>query len=422
MSKAISITNLSKKYRVSTRRLEPYKTIANSATSSTKNTLNFLVNSLSFKKTHTVNQTKDFWALKNINFSVASGERIGIIGHNGAGKSTLLKILSKIIPPTSGSIMTAGRVASLLEVGTGFHPELTGRENVFLNGAILGMSKKEISRKFEEIIYFAEVEKFIDMPVKKYSSGMYVRLAFSVAAHLEPDILVVDEVLAVGDASFQKKCLGRMEESGKEGRTILFVSHNMTTISLLCSKAILLNQGKLTKIGKPDSVINDYLSSRSDGIKISDRQDRTGSGAVKVIDINFMTTKIKSMNRIKSASPFEILVSLKCKPEAIGKSVSITLVVVDRNEFRLLSMHNDVTGKSFRIKESLSKFKCKLPRGLPLIPGTYGLTFAIQISGETADKVMTAFEFEILPSDFYLTGRLPPSYTGSVLVENEWSD
>lgn len=203
--------------------------------------------------------TEDFWALKDISCQIHQGERVGIIGRNGAGKSTLLKILSRITEPTTGEIFLKGRVASLLEVGTGFHPELTGRENIFLNGSVLGMSKAEIRRKFDEIVSFAEVEKFLDTPVKRYSSGMYVRLAFAVAAHLEPEILIVDEVLAVGDAAFQKKCLGKMETVAREGRTILFVSHNMAAIQSLCSRALWLEQGELLKAGDAGQVVSQYL-------------------------------------------------------------------------------------------------------------------------------------------------------------------
>jgi lipopolysaccharide transport system ATP-binding protein len=202
---------------------------------------------------------EEFWALKDVSFEIKQGDRVGIIGRNGAGKSTLLKILSRIVEPTSGKIRIKGRVASLLEVGTGFHPELTGRENIFLNGAILGMSKTEIQRKFDEIVAFAEVEKFLDTPVKRYSSGMYVRLAFAVAAHLEPEILIVDEVLAVGDASFQKKCLGKMEEVGKEGRTVLFVSHNMAAMRALCNRGLVMRQGQLVMNTSIETAINHYL-------------------------------------------------------------------------------------------------------------------------------------------------------------------
>lgn len=208
----------------------------------------------------TLNPDADFWALRDVSFEVKQGEVVGIIGRNGAGKSTLLKILSKITPPTLGRVEMVGRVASLLEVGTGFHPELTGRENIFLNGAILGMTKDEIRRKFDEIVAFAEVEKFIDTPVKRYSSGMYVRLAFAVAAHLEPEILVVDEVLAVGDAQFQKKCLGKMGDVAKEGRTVLFVSHNMDAVRRLCQKSLVLREGRVGFLGETHEAIHWYLA------------------------------------------------------------------------------------------------------------------------------------------------------------------
>ncbi len=206
---------------------------------------------------------EEFWALKNITFEINKGERIGIIGRNGAGKSTLLKILSRITEPTTGRIIMDGTIASLLEVGTGFHPELTGRENIFLNGSILGMRRAEIESKFDEIVAFAEVEKFLDTPVKRYSSGMYVRLAFAVAAHLEPDILIIDEVLAVGDIAFQKKCLGKMEEVSGEGRTVIFVSHNLTAIRSLCQRAIILDHGEITHIGSVDSVLPYYFGMAS---------------------------------------------------------------------------------------------------------------------------------------------------------------
>jgi len=226
---------------------------------------------------------EEFWALKDISFEVKRGEVLGIIGRNGAGKSTLLKILSRISEPTSGRVEIDGRVASLLEVGTGFHPELTGRENIFLNGAVLGMSRAEIRRKFDEIVNFAEVEKFLDTPVKRYSSGMYVRLAFAVAAHLEPEILVVDEVLAVGDAQFQKKCLGKMQDvASREGRTVLFVSHNLGVIANLCTRVLLLSEGQLIKEGSPPDVLSVYIqdSKALQGEVVYERDSRTSSALV----------------------------------------------------------------------------------------------------------------------------------------------
>ncbi|MFM6202201.1 MAG: polysaccharide ABC transporter ATP-binding protein, partial [Dolichospermum sp.] len=236
---------------------------------------------------------EEFWALKDVSFEIKQGDRVGIIGRNGAGKSTLLKILSRITEPTEGRISIKGRVASLLEVGTGFHPELTGRENIYLNGAILGMSKAEIKKKFDEIVAFAEVEKFLDTPVKRYSSGMYVRLAFAVAAHLEPEILIVDEVLAVGDAQFQKKCLGKMEDVGKEGKTILFVSHDLGFIQLLCSHGILLKEGKIMNDAEINQVIDSYnqvLEREINSNKnLLERKLRTGKGEIKISKIEILS-------------------------------------------------------------------------------------------------------------------------------------
>jgi lipopolysaccharide transport system ATP-binding protein len=252
---------------------------------------------------------EDFWALREINFEIQRGDKVGIIGRNGAGKSTLLKVLSRITDPTCGRISIRGRVSSLLEVGTGFHPELTGRENIYLNGAILGMKKIEIKKKFDEIVAFAEIEKFLDTPVKRYSSGMYVRLAFAVAAHLEPDILIVDEVLAIGDAQFQDKCLGKMQEAGKQGRTILFVSHSMPSVSSLCEKTILLEKGIISKMGPTTDVIMHYHSrtgSSPSSVDFSRGPTKVGddcaillSAAVKGIDDNIIT-------EIHIGKPFKI--------------------------------------------------------------------------------------------------------------------
>jgi lipopolysaccharide transport system ATP-binding protein len=257
MSKpVIRVKNLGKRY-VLNHQQGNHSTLRDAITAGTQNILSKFRFSQSVS-THP-SSSEEFWALKDVSFEINQGDRIGIIGRNGAGKSTLLKILSRITEPTRGSIHIQGRIASLLEVGTGFHPELSGRENIFLNGAILGMSKAEIQRKFDEIVAFAEVEKFLDTSVKHYSSGMYVRLAFAVAAHLEPEILIVDEVLAVGDVQFQKKCLGKMKAVGEEGRTILFVSHNMATVKQLCTRAVTLSSGQLIEDGLPAAVIAQYM-------------------------------------------------------------------------------------------------------------------------------------------------------------------
>ncbi|MEJ7676475.1 MAG: ABC transporter ATP-binding protein [Segetibacter sp.] len=262
----IEVKNLSKSFIISYEGRERYTALRDVVTQKAKKVFSFPSSlrgtfSSSLRGTKQSPSKEEFWALKDVSFNIEQGDRVGIIGRNGAGKSTLLKILSRITEPTQGEIRIKGRVASLLEVGTGFHPELTGRENIFLNGAILGMSRAEIKRKFDEIVDFAEVEKFLDMPVKRYSSGMYVRLAFAVAAHLEPEILIVDEVLAVGDAQFQKKCLGKMEDVSKsEGRTVLFVSHNLSAVKALCTSSIILHKGKKILQGDVFESLAKYMS------------------------------------------------------------------------------------------------------------------------------------------------------------------
>jgi lipopolysaccharide transport system ATP-binding protein len=251
----IKVEDLSKRFVISHEKSERYTALRDVVARKVKNVL-----TVGTSKNNEPSR-EEFWALKDLTFDIKQGDRLGIIGRNGAGKSTLLKILSRITEPTTGRVTINGRVASLLEVGTGFHPELTGRENIFLNGAILGMSRAEIRSKFDEIVAFAEVEKFLDTPVKRYSSGMYVRLAFSVAAHLEPEILIVDEVLAVGDSQFQKKCLGKMQDvSNNDGRTVLFVSHNMSTLKSLCSTILYLNQGRMMVLGGVEETIKEYLN------------------------------------------------------------------------------------------------------------------------------------------------------------------
>jgi lipopolysaccharide transport system ATP-binding protein len=274
---------------------------------------------------------EEFWALKDVSFQIRQGDRVGIIGRNGAGKSTLLKVLSRITEPTKGRVFIRGRVASLLEVGTGFHPELTGRENIYLNGAILGMPKAEIKRKFDEIVSFAEVEKFLDTPVKRYSSGMYVRLAFAVAAHLEPDILIVDEVLAVGDAQFQKKCLGKMEDvSTREGRTLLFVSHNMQAVQQLCSRTILLSEGRVVSDAATDASLLAY-SELLRGIKIdaetgiNNQSVRRGFGAIRFLSVEMQDAKGNIRHSFEMGETVRFVVAFKVFRDMDGVTIYIAL-------------------------------------------------------------------------------------------------
>jgi lipopolysaccharide transport system ATP-binding protein len=271
------------------------------------------------------------WALQDINFSVKQGEVLGIIGRNGAGKSTLLKILSKVTSPTKGNIKVRGRIASLLEVGTGFHPELTGRENIFLNGAILGMTKSEIRLKFDEIVAFSGVEKYIDTPVKRYSSGMYVRLAFAVAAHLEPEILIVDEVLAVGDAEFQKKCLGKMKDVSGEGRTVLFVSHNLDAVKRLCDKGLLMHQGKLIQNGNIDDTLNSYLQNYSSKENLSELNFEINDSK----EAQILKVSLKDYQGNQVAEYFsnqEIFVHITLKNNIINKGSRLNFSILDKFE------------------------------------------------------------------------------------------
>lgn len=307
MSSVISVENLSKKYIIGHQKQERYTTLRDVLANGAKGFTHKLRHPFTAPESDPTHE--EFWALKDVSFDIQQGDRVGIIGRNGAGKSTLLKILSRITEPTSGKIKVRGRVSSLLEVGTGFHPELTGRENVFLNGAILGMSKAEINKKFDEIVDFAEVEKFLDTPVKRYSSGMYVRLAFAVAAHLEPEILIVDEVLAVGDAQFQKKCLGKMESAGREGRTVLFVSHNMVALKSLCEKAVWLNAGSVVENGRAEDVVSNYLKI---GVPVNmhqvwaDPESAPGNKSVRLHSVKISYESEASWERLTVASPVDL--------------------------------------------------------------------------------------------------------------------
>jgi len=319
-----------------------------------------------------------FWALKGIDFDINKGEVIGIIGKNGSGKSTLLKIMSRITEPTTGEIVMNGRVASLLEVGTGFHPELTGRENVYFNGSILGMKKKEIDAKFDEIIAFSEVEKFLDTPVKFYSSGMYVRLAFAVAAHLDPDILIVDEVLAVGDAAFQKKCLGKMKDVAGEGRTVIFVSHSMSSVRELCSKVVLLKSGKVAEVGDVEKVSQIYL--RQQLIESAQmpqyKRDRAKNLSLQALlyDIGVTNQVNNEQGLIDSTEPIKINMKIKSSIK-IDFPVGIHLAI-NTGSGMVLRMQSEYNNTVYNLKKGINKLTCELPPS-NLTGGTYSLDFSL---------------------------------------------
>ena len=360
------------------------------------------------------------WALENINFEVKQGEVLGIIGKNGAGKSTLLKLLSRVTSPTTGEIKTKGRIASLLEVGTGFHPELTGRENIYLNGAILGMTKAEIKKKEEEIVEFSGCQRYIDTPVKRYSSGMRVRLAFAVAAHLEPDILVIDEVLAVGDAEFQKKAIGKMQDiSNSEGRTVLFVSHNMAAVKNLCTRALVLEHGKIVFEGSQNDAVNFYLSNEKQKhqVNLASRTDRKGNQKMTVSDISFFNKNGDEVFEVISGDYLKIRISLIKNKPVNYKKLFIGINFIDQNMNFSLSYVNDEMGFSFANLEYKNTFELEIPN-LYLRARDYSLRILITENDTNAhnfiDLIENAASLNILAGDIWNSGKL--NRTGSIAI------
>lgn len=413
MAKAmITVEQISKQYRLGEQ--EPYLALRD-----------VIANTIQPWKWFQRTEPETFWALQDINFTVNQGEVVGVIGRNGAGKSTLLKILSQITPPSTGKVTLHGKVASLLEVGTGFHPELTGRENIFLNGAILGMTKQEIKKKFDEIVDFAEIEQFIDTPVKRYSSGMYVRLAFAVAAHLEPEILVVDEVLAVGDAAFQKKCLGKMSDVVEQsGRTILFVSHNMGAIQTLCPRSILLHKGELIDDGPSRSVIHTYLSSvgtNGDVIDLSERTDRQGSGKLRVQKITLLNKDNQPVQQFRSGDTMRLALDYISKPGNSLTNVSVAIGINNHIGERIANLSTKALGTDFASVPESGRLIVTL-NDLPLAESRYYFTIFVEVNSEVADWVIDAGSFDVEFGDFYGTGKMPPEGQGDFLLRYNWSN
>lgn len=364
-----------------------------------------------------------FWALKDISFEVKRGEVLGIVGHNGAGKSTLLKILSRITQPTTGTADIYGRVSSLLEVGTGFHSELSGRENIYLNAAMLGMRREEVRRKFDEIVAFSGVEAFIDTPVKRYSSGMYVRLAFAVAAHLEPEILIVDEVLAVGDASFQQKCLGKMEEVSRSGRTVLIVSHNMTVIEGLCERAILLEKGRVAKIGNTHEVVEGYADAIRGlaGTAIEARHDREGLGEILLTRIEVMDTQRHPVAAAITGRDVVIRMYYRCAAGKEFKNCRVSISVNGRKAQDLFVLSTDIVDPKPLTLRGEGYVDFILPE-LPLTGGAYFFQSYIESNGHAQDWIKNVAPFSVLDADYYGTGKLcPPGWEANgVLVRYRW--
>jgi lipopolysaccharide transport system ATP-binding protein len=364
-----------------------------------------------------------FWALNNVSLEVKHGELLGIIGRNGAGKSTLLKILCRVTRPTTGFADLYGMVGSLLEVGTGFHPELTGRENIYLSGATLGMRKAEIAKKFDEIVDFSGVEKFLDTPAKHYSSGMYVRLAFAVAAHLEPEILLVDEVLAVGDAEFQKKCLGKMEDVARGGRTVLFVSHQLAMIGKLCSRSILLDEGKIAMAAETSAVIAQYLDWTGGlrSISLSDRRDRKGSGAIRFTAVLTENVDHKSVSAFRSGENVRLVFEFQNNTGRDLQNVLFAVGIDSPSGDRIAHLSNELTSEIFStLSPSATSIVVDIER-LPLAPGRYGVTIFCSANGVIVDWIQNAGFFDVEGGDFWGTGRVPPSNTGILLISQRHS-
>ena len=362
---------------------------------------------------------ESFWALEDISFEIRPGEVVGVIGRNGAGKSTLLKLMSRITSPTTGSIRLRGRLTSLLEVGTGFHPELTGRENVFLNGAIMGMRKREIARKFDEIVAFADVERFLDTPVKRYSSGMYVRLAFAVAAHLEPDILIIDEVLAVGDAQFQKKCLGKIENVAGSGRTVMFVSHNMATMAALCTRALYLSDGRLRFDGPVRGAIDMHLNALDQlgGGSLAEREDRSGDGRLRFT--SFWLENGRGQTLPTALLGDTVVICLAFQAHVDLEHVYVAFDIRDQLGEAVSNCNTADVGSDFaEVKAGAGVFRCQLPR-FPIRAGRYHGNVYCSTRGQVNDFLQAGIVIEVEDGDFYGTGSLRNPCR--VMLDQQWS-
>ncbi|MCS7469416.1 ABC transporter ATP-binding protein [Stieleria sp. ICT_E10.1] len=422
MSTALTIDNLSKRYALGL-------THSGSIRDGVNRIASMLLgrkpkqNSVALENKETVDENRAFWALRGISFEVAEGEAIGIIGRNGAGKSTLLKILSRITSPTSGRIEMIGRVASLLEVGTGFHPELTGRENMYLNGTILGMTKLEVNRQFDAIVDFAGVEKFIDTPVKRYSSGMKVRLGFAVAAHLEPEILIVDEVLAVGDAEFQSRCLAKMNDVASSGRTVIFVSHNMGVVRSLCRSAVYLRDGQVVNVGDAETIVSEYLS---DAIPVAqDRSEwdarRSGSGEVVVTRIRMLENNSKKeVTEVMAGQDVTFEIEYQAK-DGVKKVNAFNLgLAIHTADAQFITVLNSemAHGRSPDLP-ARGLVRCRVKR-FPLMSGNYQLTSTLRIRKSLSDQIQNAMTIQVVPGSFYSSGIQNEHKRQGVYIPQEW--
>jgi lipopolysaccharide transport system ATP-binding protein len=418
-SLAIQATGISKKYRLGTIGMTSLREDLGRWWNRGKSPDSLQNNSSpsSINKSRMIND-RDFWALNDLGFSIPKGEVVGLIGANGSGKSTLLKILSRITEPTTGKVQVRGKVASLLEVGTGFHPELTGRENIYVNGAILGMTRKEVNRKFDEIVDFAGVSKFIDTPIKRYSSGMTVRLGFAVAAHLDPDILIVDEVLAVGDLRFQNQCIQQMRKIAGSGKTVLFVSHQMTTVENLCDSAILLDEGKIIFSGKSSQVILKYRELASAFQQpLLERTAREGNGKCRLLGVEMRNNDDVVVDSLTCGEHATIILNFQ-QNEPSFEAMSLSLGISTSTQMRIAHICMKTLGSKIRPQEgklfsiSVSLEKVNLNEGKYLVT-----SFLDDEHGEIIDWVTDAFEINVIESDFYGTGMLPSRDLGPLLLD-----
>lgn len=422
MQPVIRVTDLSKAYRIGMK-YQSEKTFAGTLKKMFLQPAENLKKIRGLKNPQAAGDDSVIWALRHINLELCAGEVLGIIGKNGSGKSTLLKLLSRITYPTTGSIEMAGRASSLLEVGTGFNPELTGRENVFLNGTLLGMTRREVTQRFDEIVAFSGVEKFIDTPVKRYSSGMKVRLAFSVAAHLEPDILIVDEVLAVGDAEFQKKCIGKMQQvANDKGRTVLFVSHDMLAVQRLCNRALLLQEGNLITDGKPSVVIREYLSQNENHVashlNIRNRKRQRGNGSFILTGAGLVDENKQALRYI--ASGMKVMLALEYEVSEKGPHpVVIALFKNYLGEIVFSCISRTAYDGTLAIEEKGFIF-CTIP-ALPLAKGNYSIDVIFKYDMVVTDHLDFVLEFEVEKGDFYGTGRVEDTPDGIMYVYHQWS-
>lgn len=416
MSKnAIEVQRLGKRYRLGTAVVKSESRMQAMA-QALKAPFQYLIRSAT-----KASEEETLWALKDVSVNIKRGEVVGLIGRNGAGKTTFLKILSRITDPTEGLARVYGRVGTLLAVGTGFHPELSGRDNVFLNGAIMGMKRDEIRARFDEIVAFAEVAKFIDTPVKYYSSGMYVRLAFAVAAHLEPEILLVDEVLAVGDLAFQRKCLGKMDSVAGEGRTVLLVSHNMEAILGLCPRTILINQGQITADGPSREVVHQYTKESMERAaqKSLDGKIRRGDGIIEFTGFHLRDPQGRPTPHILCGDPVDLVVDYRSANGQALSNVSIWIWLLDPLRKPLTCFWSRLTNQDFKQIPAQGRLVCRVPK-VNLTPGTYMIDLAAKVDKGKSDKLLEAAKLEVTSGDFFGTGR-PINRNGQFLCTHSWS-